>query len=369
MRVCLVETYYGGSHRAWADGFSEASTHDVTLLTLPAENWRWRMRGGPVLLLEDVKALAAEGYVPDVLLVSEMIDLGLFLSLIEPVWGRPPTVLYFHENQISYPSQKGTDPAFGFLNWTSALVADEVWFNSEYHRTAFLDAIPGLLLRFPDAPRDDGVELIRSRSEIQPVGVGLIGSRPVGSGGDRARILWNHRWEHDKAPGDFIKGLREIAAAGLEFDLVICGEEPLSVDSERDEFISAMGERIVWTGYAPRDRYLEIVRSCDIVVSTARQENFGVSAVEAMSAGLCPVFPDRLSYPELLTGEFAHLLYPSGGFVPALSERISDLKTTREIGGQMMDVVARFGLTAVVPAYDQRLTTVQQRVSGISSQP
>jgi hypothetical protein len=33
MRVLLVEPYYGGSHRAWADGYVEHSRHDVKLVT------------------------------------------------------------------------------------------------------------------------------------------------------------------------------------------------------------------------------------------------------------------------------------------------------------------------------------------------
>ena len=65
MDVSLVEPFYGGSHRAWADGYAAHSMHDVTLVTLPAENWRWRMRGGAVALADQVGALCSTGYRPD----------------------------------------------------------------------------------------------------------------------------------------------------------------------------------------------------------------------------------------------------------------------------------------------------------------
>jgi hypothetical protein len=46
MKILLLEPYCGGSHRAWAQGYAARSRHDVTLLTLPARFWKWRMQGG-----------------------------------------------------------------------------------------------------------------------------------------------------------------------------------------------------------------------------------------------------------------------------------------------------------------------------------
>jgi hypothetical protein len=41
MRILLIEPYFGGSHKAWAQGYVTHSRHDVTLLTLPARFWKW----------------------------------------------------------------------------------------------------------------------------------------------------------------------------------------------------------------------------------------------------------------------------------------------------------------------------------------
>ena len=40
MKVLLIEPYYGGSHRAWAEGYAAHSSHGLTLLTLPARFWK-----------------------------------------------------------------------------------------------------------------------------------------------------------------------------------------------------------------------------------------------------------------------------------------------------------------------------------------
>ena len=54
-------------------------------------------------------------------------------------------------------------------------------------------------------------------------------------------------------------------------------------------------------GYVERrSEYLRLIAEADVVVSTARQEFFGLSVVEAMAAGCYPLLPRRLSYPELL---------------------------------------------------------------------
>lgn len=50
MRILLIEPYYGGSHKAWADGLWHYSRHHIDLLTLPAQFWKWRMQGGAITL-------------------------------------------------------------------------------------------------------------------------------------------------------------------------------------------------------------------------------------------------------------------------------------------------------------------------------
>src|SRR4030067_248564 len=56
-----------------------------------------------------------------------------------------------HENQITYPATGRTrvEQGHGLVTWTSLLAADAVAFNSEFHRTSLLGALPGFLGSFP----------------------------------------------------------------------------------------------------------------------------------------------------------------------------------------------------------------------------
>ena len=49
-RILLLSPYHGGSHRAFAEGLAAASRHELTILSLPARFWKWRMRGAALLL-------------------------------------------------------------------------------------------------------------------------------------------------------------------------------------------------------------------------------------------------------------------------------------------------------------------------------
>jgi glycosyltransferase involved in cell wall biosynthesis len=325
----------------------------VTLVTLPAENWRWRMRGGAVTLAGAVGELTGPGYRPDVVIASDMIDLALFRELTHRHWGRPRTILYMHENQLAYPSQKGTAVAFPWINWSSAMAADEIWFNSRHHLDTFFALLPGLFGRFPDGPHDGPVEEVRARSTVMPVGVAVTSLSPADRSGP-ARILWNHRWEHDKRPDRFMKAV--AALEQLDFEVVLCGEERLGGDPARDAFVAGLGDRLVWDGHANRSTYVDLLNGSDIVVSTAEHEFFGISVVEAVAAGCCPVLPGRLSYPELIPAEFhAEVFYRGTSPAEALSARVSDVEATRALGRRLADEMAVHGWSNVAAAYDERL--------------
>ena len=59
MKVLALEPYYGGSHKAFLDGWRAHSRHEWTILGLPAYKWKWRMRHAALTFAEQVRERTA----------------------------------------------------------------------------------------------------------------------------------------------------------------------------------------------------------------------------------------------------------------------------------------------------------------------
>jgi len=333
MRILALEPYYGGSHQAFLDGWAAQSRYEWTLLTLPAHKWKWRMRHAPVTFAEQVAARAAGGEQWDAVFCSDMLDLAAFLGLAGGSIARPPAVAYFHENQLTYPARhdEPRDRHFAFTNFTTALAARAVWFNSAFHRDAFLGALDGFLARMPDHQPLGSVEALRARSEVLPPGIAPLPPRPARPPGP-LRILWAARWEYDKGAEAFFEALGLLAGRGVDFRLSVIGQQFRDVPAAFARARRAWAGRIDrWGHQARRADYVSALGEADVFVSTAEHEFFGISAVEAVAAGAYPVLPDRLAYPEVLgaiagdrAGAFLYDGTPGG-----LADRLADLAGRR----------------------------------------
>lgn len=306
MRILWIDPFHGGSHAAVAAGYAARAAHQVTLLTLSqAGGWRWRMRGGAVTLARMARAL---GMRPDLIVASDMLDLATFRALTADFLGGAPAAVYFHENQLTYPlpPSRQRDLGLAWINYTSALVADVVLFNSDFHRRDFLGALGDLLSRYHDHQELENVEAIAAKSHVLPPGIDLaaLDAEPedqAPSEDGPLTILWNSRWEYDKQPGAFFAGLEALEARGADFRLIVAGEH---IDPRAPAFAAARErwrQRIVHWGYAPSRRaYAALLHRADVVVSTAIQEYFGIAVLEALYCCCAPVLPRRLNYPDLL---------------------------------------------------------------------
>jgi glycosyltransferase involved in cell wall biosynthesis len=195
------------------------------------------------------------------------------------------------------------DYHFGFTDITSCLAADRVFFNSHTHLSQFFDHLQPFIQKMPELrPRWVEAE-IRRKSGVLCPGISLrTPEDPLSSPRHpRPLIVWNHRWEFDKDPGAFFEALGELDEAGVDFELALLGENfqivPKPFIAARERY----GARILRWGYEEdRARYERWLLEGWICVSTAVQENFGISVAEAAALGCVPLVPRRLSYPELL---------------------------------------------------------------------
>lgn len=299
MKFLFLEPFFGGSHRNFAEGLVSHSRHTIDLVTLPARFWKWRMRGAALHFFREISSLDSyQG-----LITTDLMSLSDFKALSGP--GCPPSLIYYHENQITYPLAPGEhmDFQFGFTDITSALAADQILFNSHTHFNAFFSALPGFLKMMPEYRPNWVIEAIRSKSNVLHPGCQFSPeNRPLSSlDPDPPLIIWNHRWEFDKNPEDFFRALDALLERGVDFRLALLGENFQKVPKP---FIAARelyGDRIVCYNYeASKEKYRRWLKKGAIVISTAHQENFGISVIEAIRYGCLPLLPHRLVYPEII---------------------------------------------------------------------
>jgi glycosyltransferase involved in cell wall biosynthesis len=349
--VVLVEPFNCSSHAhlvRWLASTLPAESPGpprvrVVELTLPGKKWHWRLRTSSVWAAERVPRGAST------LLVSSMVNLSELLAL-RPDLHAARKVLYMHENQLVYPQRHGprhvvaTDagaapsssaaaaqspasadaaPAqrdfqFGWAQLLSLLCADVVAWNSHFNLESFLHALPGALATVPDKalrpPLQRVVERIRARSVVlylpidRPVAAAPAApsapSAPSAPARSRLRVGWNHRWEFDKGPDAFFAALRWLSEQdGADFEVVVLGEQfsdSPPVFAEAREWLLAQGRVAHWGYAADRQEYSALLASCDVAVSTAEHEFFGIALLEALALGVFPVAPHDLAYPETL---------------------------------------------------------------------
>ncbi len=353
----FLEPFYGGSHKNFADGLIKNSSHTFELITLPDRYWKWRMRGAALYFANQIN----DASIYDGIIVSNMLSLSDLKALL----GKeiPPTILYFHENQILYPLSDGEkeDLHYGFTDITSALCADYILFNSGFHQNAFIEALKPFISRFPDYNPHWVIEKIQHKAKVLYPGCKLDIKKTISEQRNFPLILWNHRWEHDKNPEDFFNALFQINDEGIHFKLAVVGEQYKNSPDIFNVAHKKLKEHILHFGYIESyTEYNKWLNKCDIVISTSFQENFGISIVEAIGSGNFPLLPDRLSYRELIPEKYHKLcIYKNQkDLVGKLKKliRYYDLEMMEHIRVQNL----RFSWKNMIIQYDEYLDKVKK---------
>lgn len=348
MRILALEPYYGGSHRHVLDGLVQRIDAEWTLLTLPPRKWKWRMRGSAITMAEEVRSLGSNARF-GLIFASTFVNLAEFRGLAPSGMRDVPAVVYFHENQLVYPNRHTAewDYQFPLTNITSALSAECCVFNTEWNRARFLAEIPAFMGEFPDYRPKGLAEAIEAHSVVlaPPFDPSAFDAHPP-KRGERCRIVWPHRWEHDKNPEEFFKAVTQLAEEGLDFEVVVAGQSFKETSAEMRDAASSLGDRLVHCDEpADRDAYAELLAGSDIAVSTALNEFFGLAMVEACYAGCHPLVPRRLAYPEIYGDE--HLYDSRDALVARLRELV--LHPPAPMGARA--IAERYTFDALIDAY------------------
>ncbi len=327
LKILTLEPYYGGSHKAFLEGWMQYSRHEWTVLSLPPWKWKWRMRHSAITLASQTEEKIREGGKWDIIFCSDMLNLAEYLGLVPPSIQKLPSIVYFHENQLTYPVAHPQEFDFHYVltNLITALAAREVWFNSLYHQNIFLDELQGFLKRMPDFQPFEAVENIRNKSLVRYPGIHKFPKRGKRISGPM-HIVWAARWEHDKNPEFFFDALRILRAKKIEFRISVMGEQfrqaPNIFTTARQEFADHIDR---WGYQEERRDYETALLEADVIVSTADHEFFGFSVIEGAAAGAFPLVPEKLAYPETLERDSGNEDFYFKGGSDQLAERLVQL--------------------------------------------
>ncbi len=361
MKILLIEPYLTDSHRQWVDGISKGQRWESRVLSLQPRHWKWRMHAAAISLAEQVTSLA---FCPDLILASEMMDLALLKALLG-THAPPmiPIVLYLHENQLTYPvsshdqdQQKHIDQHYAFVNYSSALVADSLIFNSRYHHDTFLKSIPNFLKKYPKPNTVSQALTLKAKSHVIYPGLdtNVLDQCKTAKTVRTPILLWNHRWEYDKNPDLFFQTLYDLSETGIDFMLVVLGRSFSQTPTIFKEARQKLARHILQWGFVDsKDAYYRWLWQADVVVSTSHQDFFGISIVEAIYCGCWPILPDRLAFPEHIPEAHhpACIYRRDAQLLPLLRQTMADLPISQERIDEMSEKVRSYSLSATNAQY------------------
>ena len=324
-RILLLSAYDAASHQRWREQLvTMLPDYHWQTLALPPRFFQWRIRGNPVSWLHQPGL--DESW--DLVIATSMVDLATLRGL-HPRIANTPCLLYMHENQFAFPvsdQQRGrVEPQM--VNLYSALAADAVVFNSAWNRDSFLQGVEDFLNKMPDAVPCGMIETLRERSSVLPVPIEdrLFIEQPRSVNRERPHLLWNHRWEYDKGPDRLFGLLEQLEQRKLDYRISVVGEGFRSRPQAFDRIYQQFARRIEHWGFLEhRQDYDQLLRSADIVVSTALHDFQGLAMLEAMASGCLPLAPDRLAYREYVPADcrYRSLESDPGGESLVAAERL-----------------------------------------------
>ena len=318
-RIILLSAYDAMSHKMWRGRLLEMfPEHTWTQLVLPPRHFNWRIRGNSLQWALNEKDLLNQGY--DLLIATSMVDLASLRGFI-PCIAQLPTLLYFHENQFVYPlgsKHRSNNVEPQLVPLYSALCADAIVFNSNYNRSTFLQGTRELLKKLPDQLPPELLEKIE-KSEILPVPLEEFPSEPVTSAMlERPKqildVVWNHRWEYDKGPELLLCLAQAILTQRLPIRLHVVGQQFRSSPAEFEKIATLLEQHAAdlsidqgsFGFVEKRERYIYLLKNCEVVLSTALHDFQGLAIQEACTLGCTPLVPDALVYPEYIDNKFLY---------------------------------------------------------------
>ncbi len=382
LNILAIEPFYGGPRRQFLQALQRRSRHQWEVLHLPAVRYPRRLevsgRWFAEVLARRMDRLG------QVLFCTDALNLAELRQLLPPV-AALPTVIYFHDNLLPTPGQT-SQPMIDSVNLASAMVADEVWFNSLHHLRTFMGRAAALLSRTgvdpmpslqPMITPDMGVSEIGGSTGVggsgtaaglvagqagTAAGVGAISGKarlmppPVEINAFRQLVADSHgahertRIFVDTRAADqdlLVGGLAELMKRGTRPELVVLG--PWG-KIPHELIISAVDE-------ADEIAQMESLADCGTYLSASVNVHSDMLAILAAAGGLKLALPASGAYVDLVPAELhaSYLYEPHHQFLASLLQDVWSLPSLAGDENEMAQAISGHEAASAVAAIDWRL--------------
>jgi glycosyltransferase involved in cell wall biosynthesis/O-antigen/teichoic acid export membrane protein len=341
----------------------------------PARTGLWRRIAGMLRNPAARTALAGQlaQWQPDVV---HLHTIGLLSPMTLRVLRETPTVLTMHGPELFLRStERWCMPADHFrpgsactLTWRGRLAL------------AFISGIAGPVWRrqlkvvdvYLAPSRYLQSLLARDFSPTRVVPNGFAPAAPQdpgpGHGGrhrDGSRVVFAGRLEHFKGPQVFLDAVPALLAAHPDTTFTICGAGPM-LDQLRERVVQlGVGQAVELTGWLdPREIRRRIAGADIVVVPSVWPEAFGLTCLEAFSAGTPVVASAIGALPELVESDVTGLLVPPGdgaALTASVGRLLAEPQTRQRLGAAGLERSAAYGIeahrAAVQDAYTEAVRT------------
>ena len=323
----------------YSDVLSHASFRDSLLEYVPGYNYSpTRFIKGDSDYTSVITELKQDD--PDLIVTTN----GYRLSAIRSKLPDVPVVVHFGENRLGIYNERAVTNLTahvqtGYLTEIDCIdVADEVVFNSAYQRDLMAWQLKDLQGKV-DYVSNNTIDKVVSATVLPRLVVGKPGGRKESN-----LVVWNHRWATDKGIDDLLLIDRALYDSSVDCRIVCTS----NVQS------TAQKTKITFTGRVlPKDEHLDLLSRATVLLSTSKHETFGISVMEGILSGCCPLLPNRQIYPYLIPEEYhGRCLYSTvDDAVDKLTKILTD--SDRVVSLQDHSAIKQFEVQKVAPMYKE----------------
>lgn len=187
---------------------------------------------------------------------------------------------------------------------------------------------------------DAVLALYGRKSRIIPE-VGLVGSGtttglPERKKGERLRIAWSGEHSPGKALNILLKALHELSRRD-EIEVHVMGKGKYTARWKDLADRLGVQNNVVWHGWMPREKAIEVMKSCHMMVITSLSDLTSTVLLEALSFGLPVIAMDHCGFANVITDKCG-IKIPIGGYkevvgnyTVAIEKMCSDEPLRREL--------------------------------------